>query len=136
MGRIGGARHSYLFSRFRISQLTLESASINVRVCCNACPSPKPSGQCPLGHRAYGLSFQLDRQAMAGHGKGLSIVPIRTIKREAMSSLSRAWRFFRMSLRLIGASFIYEYLYSHYKPQKRPHVKKNVGAQQKDFQKD
>jgi hypothetical protein len=31
MGWIGGARHSYVFSRFRISQLTLESAWISVQ---------------------------------------------------------------------------------------------------------
>src|SRR4030042_4034833 len=54
--------------------------------------------------------------------------PIRKLSsKDPMSSRSRAWRFFRMSLRLIEDSFLHEYLYSYYENKKTPTCQEKYG---------
>src|SRR4030065_2333212 len=58
----------------------------------------------------------------------LATVPIRKLSsKDPMSSRSRAWRFFRMSLRLIEDSFLHEYLYSYYENKKTPTCQEKYG---------
>src|SRR4030042_5999483 len=58
----------------------------------------------------------------------LATVPIRKLSsKDPMSSRSRAWRFFRMSLRLIEDSFLHEYLYSYYENKKTPPCQEKYG---------
>src|SRR4030067_2947856 len=58
----------------------------------------------------------------------LATVPIRKLSsKDPMSSRSRAWRFFRMSLRLIEDSFLHEHLYSYYENKKTPTCQEKYG---------